>query len=283
MENSGSILSGAITLVCIMIIVPGVISFLHSRSNKFSGKNEVKVHSGVFVIALVATIFYVGVVWITLYFEGGGFRENLSMIIMMLPLVLLGVILIMLYVNYKITFDAEGFTYRNFWRVARRYNYSEVTGIIEDKLNKKLVVGKKKLAIQSFSVGVLDFLIAIEEWRRKNGKSKRLPSEKETLFNDNIYDSEGFVAGWIIVLVILGAMILATFVASYGNGDYMGVAAIGGIWGLFFLSGLVFKFFVDRAEKYPRIVRLLVKPSYIKNPKVRERLGLDSPNKKRKK
>jgi ABC-type transport system involved in multi-copper enzyme maturation permease subunit len=214
--------------------------------------------------------------FLTLHQQSYNFNIIAFIIIITLPLISIGSILVLIYSNYQIKYNDDSFIYRGIFRSKKQYNYNDVTGIIYDKFNAKLVISTgKKLTLQTFSVGRQEFIAAIEQWRKNNGKpSKKLPKVKEPLFNDNILDAEGFVAAWIMFIVFFGLFFLGILVMSLPKKDFQVAFYVGCLWLFFIISGPLFNFFISNAEKYPRISKLLVKPSYIKNPIVRQKLGL---------
>lgn len=67
---------------------------------------------------------------------------------------LIGLILMMSYLIYSITYDDNEFTVRNILGIKHTYRYDQVTGIeIEKGKQTKLVIGKKKYVIDFFHIG----------------------------------------------------------------------------------------------------------------------------------
>ena len=268
----------AIAVMCIATFVRGFVSLFIDLLGKSQGKRKVRVRLSIFILGIIAsslstTGLFLGLIQDQdedIYFKAG-------FVIIMLPLIAMGFILVMVYANYQIKFDDTGFTYRNSFGIKHRYDYADVTGKIDCDTNYKLVVNEKKqLMLHECSFGTVAFIRAIEQWRKDNNKaSKKLPIKKGILLNDNVVNAENLVAGWIIIVVIMGALFLSVLVMSLPKIVVIGpVIVTGSVWLLFIVAGFVFRFFIRNAEKHPRILKSLVGSDNIKNPIARQKLGL---------
>ncbi len=70
---------------------------------------------------------------------------------------------LLLTANWKITYDAVGFTYRNYFRQVRYYHYSEITKICR-KNDSYIYIGRKRITIDTMALGGTHFLeIAVRQ------------------------------------------------------------------------------------------------------------------------
>lgn len=117
--------------------------------------------------------------------------------------ILLGLHSIIAFINYRIYYEPNQFTYKNFFGVKRTYKYSEITGIKYGASDTIIYVGKKKILVDSMADGGKDFLKLVNS---KTGQSVK--GVKEKLFNDNVHNSGEFIFAYSIVpIFIIGCMI----------------------------------------------------------------------------
>lgn len=116
--------------------------------------------------------------------------------------ILLGLSLIIAFINCKIYYEPNQFTYKNFFGLKRTYKYSEITGIKYGASDTIIYVGKKKILVDSMADSK-DFL------RLVNSKTNHsVKGVKEKLFNDNVHNSGEFIFAYSIVpIFIIGCMI----------------------------------------------------------------------------
>ena len=266
-----------IAVVGIATFIRGFVCLFVDLLGKSRGKRKVRVHLSIFILGIISSsLFTTGLILGLIQYKDDIY-EQAGFVIIMLPLIAMGFILVMVYANYQIKYDDTGFTYRNIFGIKSRYNYADVTGIIDYDTNYKLVVNEKKqMMLHECSTGTVAFIRAIEQWRKNNNKErKKLPKKKGTILNGNVVNAENFVAGWIIIVVCTGTLFFSSLVMSLPEPSVMEPLFITGtIWLLFIVAGFIFRFFIINAEKYPRILKSLIGPDNIKNPIARQKLGL---------
>jgi len=254
-------------------------------ASRTPNKNTVRIHKVALVINL---LIGVGITLLMLFigaFNKNDIPTNAFIAVLSFPLILIEVLSSLAYANYRIDYDDSGFAYQSILREKRKYDYSDIVGIIDDKYNAKLVTSDgKKLALPAISIGRRGFMESIEKWRQSNNKvPKKIPKTREPLFNDNIMDAEGFVALWIICLVFAGSLFIGTTIIAFPRGDYIVIIIVGCFLLPLLIIGPFFYYIVRNAERHPRITGALVKKHYIKNPNVRYKLGLRPIKKENKK
>jgi hypothetical protein len=128
--------------------------------------------------------------------------ESLAVGIIFGLFILLGISLIVAYINCRIYYEPNQFTHRNFFGIKRTYKYSDITGVRRGVSDTTIYVGKKKILVDSISNGE-DFLRLVDLW---GGKS--IKKVKSKLFNDNIHNPEEFIFAFsILPIYIIGLMI----------------------------------------------------------------------------
>lgn len=116
--------------------------------------------------------------------------------------VLLGLSLIVAFINCRIYYEPNQFTYKNFFGLKRTYKYSEITGIKYGTSDTIIYVGKKKILMDSMADSK-NFLRLVKSKTNQSVKGVR-----EKLFNDNVYNSGEFIFAYSIVpIFIIGVMI----------------------------------------------------------------------------
>jgi len=274
----------SILIMAVTLMVPCLLHLIIESAKSANISGCVRFHRFTLLLSLLSGMGTTALLFIAGYQYSDDATRNAAAAVFCLPFVLMEVISCLAFVNYRIEYDDCGFSYRNMLRLRRTYLYDDIQGIIEDKYNARLVMKRgNKLSIPVFSIGRKGFMKEIEQWRNKNGLSPtKLPSFKDSLFNGNVYDAEGLYACWILFITVVGSWLAGTAIIAIPKGDYQIIIIIGSFLTSIVLFGLFFNYVISNAERYPKIASVLVKKSYIKNPIVREKLGLKSTVTKRK-
>ena len=151
------------------------------------------ISSTVFLIPTLITAFSDEPLWVTV----GFFLFSL-----------LGASLIIAFFNCRISYDENEFSARSFFGIKRSFTYEQVTAIKENTRDTYIYIGKRRVMIDEISIGGSEFVTFVKSKYRKlhNGKAlPAIPKNKQDIFNGNVNDTAGFVAGYII----MGVFILA--------------------------------------------------------------------------
>lgn len=90
--------------------------------------------------------------------------------------------------NCRLTYDEEGFIWRNFFRISRRYSYEDVTGVYSSPLRVMVELnGKKRLDFDTSWINRQDFAKAINKYRSQ--KPPKLPQPVVGMSNEEIAES----------------------------------------------------------------------------------------------
>ena len=165
------------------------------KKQKYKLKGTVTISPEAFLIGLIGLPFFIFLLVMSL-------KESIWMIGLSVCFVLMDIFLI-LTINWKITYDSNGFTYRNIFRISKYYHYSEVTKIYIDR-DSYIAIGRKKIHIESMADGK-HFLMQAQ---RQSKQAQKLSVQDRKLFNGNVRNAEEFVFFYVLILIfIIGAWI----------------------------------------------------------------------------
>ena len=127
-----------------------------------------------------------------------GLRESIGLAAVGGTLSLLSLAIIIVSLNWRINFDASGFTYRNFFCISRHYTYDKVTAIRFDK-TVIIHIGKKKISVEESYDNRSAFLHSLKLYARN---AKRTEAK---LFGGKIRNPEEFVfINWMMLIMVIG-------------------------------------------------------------------------------
>ena len=182
--------------------------------------------------------------------------KQFSLIIIFILFAMLGVFLI-LTVNWKITYDSNGFTYRNYLRQSKYYRYSEITKIYRDKTSC-IYIGRKKITIDSMVAGDYLFLTHLE---LHTPLAEHLSAKDRKLFNGNIRSAGEIVFVYFLILAFLCTPMILMLVSHEISEDILiGSGIILFCW---ILIGIISNHILSHADKHPILVRMIVKEDAI--------------------
>ncbi len=220
------------------------------KRQKYQYRGEVTISPLAWIVGLISLPFL-------LFLLIASIREGVFWEILFSCLFLLMPVYLILSINWKITYDAVGFTYRNFFRISRYYKYSEITKIFEDK-NSCIYIGRKKIAVDSTATGDFQFM----QWVKRHArKAQYLTARDRKLFNGNIRGADELVFVYFLILAFLCVPLILMLV-SHENSEDIFIAG-GMILLPWILTGIISNYILSHADKYPRAVRLIVQEDAI--------------------
>jgi hypothetical protein len=173
---------------------------IHSRPVAINGM--VSLSPVALVVGIIGSIVF-------LIFAILSFKESSATAVIFGLFALLGISLIVAYINCRIYYESDEFTHKNFFGVKHTYKYSEITGIQRGASDTTIYVGKKKILVDSISDSD-DFLRLVD---LRVGKS--IKKVKSKLFNDNIHNPEEFIFAYSIVpIFVIGTMIALNIIGK---------------------------------------------------------------------
>ncbi len=163
-----------------------------------AAENTVSLHKTVRVIGVVCVVFFMLLTVVMMLTA-----DSIWALFIFLFFVLLGAILILAGVNWRVTYDEEGFTFRNAIGRQRRYSYRDVTGICGTNQNITLYMDSRKINFDEMAVGKYEFLnrVALEYQKIHHGQD--LPRAKKDIFRGNVPNPGVYVFLYGLFFVML--------------------------------------------------------------------------------
>ena len=194
-----------LTFALIPIVVSGVLAILRRPKKAEAGKVFMPkafaivgvICSAVFLIPTFICAFSDEPIWTTIVF---------------LLFSMFSASLIVAYINCRISYDEDGFTAKNFFGIKRYYTYDQITGIKENMHETYLYMGKRRIMIDEFATGGMEFIWLANKKYRKLYR-KPIPQKiTKDIFNGNIESPGEFLFVFIVMGIVgIGTLILITW------------------------------------------------------------------------
>lgn len=190
-----------LTFSLIPLIVSGVLALL--RRPKKTEKGKVCLPIALAIVGVICSAAFLIPTFICAFSD-----ESKETAPVFLVLSMLCASLIVAYINCRIYYDEEGFTAKNFFGIKRRFSYDQITGIKGNMHETYLYMGKRRIMIDEFGVGGLDFIWFANKKYRKLHK-KPIPEQiTKDIFNGNIRSPGEF----LFVFISIGAICIALLI-----------------------------------------------------------------------
>ena len=171
-----------------------------------------RVHLPNFFAILGSAVFFVFVIPAIITILSG---EPLWVPILFFLFSLVGLSFVIGFINCRISYDDNGFTVKNFFGVKRCFSYDQITATRENVHDIRIYIGKKKVLVDLFSVGGIDFITFAHKKYRTLFRGHAIPKiekDKNDIFNGNVLDTTGFLIAYIAVsIAILAFAVLLIF------------------------------------------------------------------------
>lgn len=202
----------ALTFLLISVFVNSILGYLRQPKKAKDGMVFLPkllaifgiVTSGIFLIPAIITAFLGEQLWVPILF---------------LFLSSLGAILIIAFINCRITYDEEGFVAKNFFGKKRKFTYDQVTAIKENMHENYIYMGKHRVMVDEFSIGGADFMKHVKKKYRIANEGLSLPKiykTKHDIFNGNVNDVGGFLFAYILVgVIVIGLLGFSIYFAYF--------------------------------------------------------------------
>jgi hypothetical protein len=197
-----------ISIIVISLALSAFFAILKSRLGKKEIKGAVRISVGMPIVGATGLVFLVALLVSSLYS-----REDLWVILGFAIGIFLCIWLIVYYINYKITFDQQGFVIRNFFRKHSGYSYGDITFIDEGVGDQPTVVfiGDIKIKLDSSHTNYDAFLTLarnnMQEATNSNLKN-HLISKSSKFFRGNV----NHPSFWIGIFISMTALIITILV-----------------------------------------------------------------------
>ena len=192
----------ALGFLLVPIVLLGIIMFfIKPRKDK----NEVRLPRFMTLLGAIQCAFFLVPTFICAYTDQPVLLPTLFLLIS-----LLGVVLIIAYINSRITYDENGFCAKSFFGVKRRFSYGEVSAYKENMGEYFVYIGKKRVMVDKSSLQSGVFLKRVKKEYSKCHGGAPIPEIKKSkldIFKGNVKEPASF----LIVFIILGVALIAFF------------------------------------------------------------------------
>lgn len=193
---------GALSVFLIPIAVNGILLFLRKSKKAKEGK-----------VCLPGAYALIGGIGFSMFFACAvvsAFTEQVLWVsALFLAISLVGLSLLVAFVNCRITYDENGIVSKNFFGIKRRFTYDQMTALREEMQESFVYFGKKKIAVDRFAAGGYEFLAYAEmRYKKIHGVASVPRVKNKGVFKGNVNDAGGFLAVYSIVgVVFLGFLV----------------------------------------------------------------------------
>ena len=187
--------------VIIPVIVGGILAFL--RYPKKAEKGKVYLPKFIAILGLIISTLFLIPTFITAFSD-----EPIWLPICYFAFSSLGAVFVIAFVDCRVQYNADRFVVKSFFGIKRSYTYDQVTAIKEGMHEDFIYVGKRRVMIDEFAVGGIEFIVFVKKQYRKTHNGQSLPEihkSKRDIFNGNVED----VFGFVFVYILVGVFILA--------------------------------------------------------------------------
>lgn len=191
-----------------------VLAFLeYLRKPRKGEAGKVYLPKPIFVLGVVVVVLCLGVAVYTAFTN-----EELWIVLGFAAFSLLGLVLIIEYVNDRIFYDENGFLSKNFFGIKRYYTYAQVTAIRLDVHNRYVYLDDRKVTISEFAVGGKEFIAFVKEKYKELHDGKAVPAKPRNtndLFHGNVKDVSSYVVAYVIMILFVLGFLTVTVVMAY--------------------------------------------------------------------
>lgn len=189
-----------ISLLVIYFVCNGISVFM--RRKKENESNTVVLPKLPLIVGIICAVTCLVPAVIVLFLE---MEDAIILSAFLAAFSLLGVALIIAYINCRIVYGEDEFTYKTFFGIKKTVRYEDLTAFQGFKKDVKLFVGKRVIRIDELAINKSKFISFARVQYRKKHNGKALPKlDKKDLFNNHVENPGEF----ILVFVLVGALLL---------------------------------------------------------------------------
>ncbi len=198
--------------ITITIIIKGLLKMMSKTEREQKGL--VRLPKLFFVVGASEAVLFLIFAIITFYE-----KEPAWVTILFLSFVLLGMCLVIAYVNCRIYYDEDGFVSKNFFGFKKRASYKDITGMRKTVEDVYVFIGAKKVALSKISTGCHEFIYFFSKKYRELHNGKQIPIIKQNnkdIFRGNVNDPGSIIVAYVfIVLIALVGVGIAVYVVHF--------------------------------------------------------------------
>ncbi len=195
----GYFISSILTAFLVPLIIGASASYTKNKKDVPDGKVFPTVP--VLILGLVGSVPWIAISIIVIII-----KESIWFILFFAAFSFLGIFLLLMYINWRIYFDDEGFTVKNIFGFQRRYSYSDVTAIRETRDGTYIYMGKRHTSVGHFDAGGENFLNAVRtQYKKLHNTSVPIRDiSSRDIYKGNVeYGTVQFVGFCVIELLII--------------------------------------------------------------------------------
>ena len=160
-------------------------------------------------------------------------------------------LLVLMYINRRISYDDDGFVVKNIFGKTEEYNYSDITGRANNVTNVALYIDDEKISIDTASVGMYKFLDAASKGYEMEHGEKIPPHKKRNdLFNGNIKGSSQIFWGYVVMYIVLFFFLIVSILVTYSKVDPESTESFDVSLSSFGYSGNNMDFYTSDGQKF---------------------------------
>lgn len=187
-------------------IIGGISALL--RKPKDDESNIVVLPKLLLVIGLIFSAVFLIIALIVL------FSDEIFLSLFFVLFSLIGVFLIIGYINCRIVFNKDDFTYKTFFGIKRTIQYKDLTSISGNKRDVKLYAGKRIIRIDESASNKDKFISYAKLQYKKYNNGNSIPkSIKKDIFNNHVENPEEFILVFSILAIVF--LSFTIFIISY--------------------------------------------------------------------
>ena len=128
---------------------------------------------------------------------------------------LAGIICIIAYLNYKIEFDANTFTYRSWFGRKHTLRYDDLTAMGKHEKDVTFYAGKIAIKVYEQAINTEKFIKFAKNHYTLNHNGSAMPKiKKKDLFNNHVEQPEGIIIVLSFILLMLFSLTIAVGIDS---------------------------------------------------------------------
>ena len=190
---------GFVSLVVIYFLANGI--FVMVRKRKDDETNLVVLPKFVLIVGVICSFFCL-IPSIAILFTKD--KTMLFFSAFFAAFSLLGVALIVAYINCRIIFNEDDFTYKNFFGIKRTIKYKDMTAFQGKNKDIKLFSGKYVIRVDEGAINNKRFVSHAKKQYRKHHNGEALPMlEKKDIFNNHVENPGEFIFVFGMLAVFL--------------------------------------------------------------------------------
>lgn len=164
-------------------------------------------------IGIIGSILFLAITFVCIYMQGGAVGYCLAGIFALMSLV--GLVCIIAYLNYKIEFDENQFTYRSCFGRKHTLRYEDITACSKLKKDVTFYAGKIAIKVYDRTTNAARFIkVAKRRYSLIHGGNEMPATIKKDIFNNHVEQPEGILLVFGLIAIIMIGFTVAVGIDS---------------------------------------------------------------------